>query len=72
MLPVGMFDVPVFSKYILGRSKKSDGSLIYGELHEEPKEAPTVTAASHQEEDEDFPRVEELQDEEPKPESTTD
>lgn len=61
MLPVGMFDVPVFSKYILGRSRKSDGSLIYGEMHEEPKESNSLAEA----EDEDVPRVEELPDEEP-------
>ena len=64
MLPVGIFDVPVFSKYILGRSRKSDGSLIYGELHEEPKDAPAVTAADD-DDDKDLPRVEELPDEEP-------
>ena len=69
---MGMFDVPVFSKYILGRTRKNDGSLIYGELLEEPKDTPTVTAAaaSSNQEEKDFPRVEELPDEEP--ETTTD
>jgi hypothetical protein len=64
MLPVNIFDVPVFSKYILGYKTKGDGTPLYGELTEEP-------VASIADEDDTTPRVEELAEDEAVPVTTS-
>jgi hypothetical protein len=63
MMPIGVFEVPVFYKYILGRITKSDGTTLYGELLEAPAEEVTVPAIEEitgNDENDDVPRVEEL------------
>jgi hypothetical protein len=47
-----------FTQYFLGKSTKSDGTPLYGELDQLPAEAPVVEAV-----EDELPRVEELLDE---------
>jgi hypothetical protein len=45
MLPLGIYDNILFKKYILGQTKKPDGSLLYGEVYREPTAESIALAA---------------------------